>query len=247
VTSTVARYSEIDTAYQAQRIRLVAIVAAAVARALAENESRPRASLGVIVPTVEAGQRMTVALVDAYMASKAREAVGVGSTLGLDPSLYTIAALRGLPADQVYNRAFGALDALGRRSSDDQRAEAIRSARAAVEKLLRTDLQLAQTHSARDWMQANVAAGSDTERIVGYRRVLTGPGPHCELCTSASTRTYRVADLMPIHEHCGCTVEPLWGEHDVASVGTTVRVEIDPEIGPRLMAATWSAVGPRLS
>jgi hypothetical protein len=51
---------------------------------------------------------------------------------------------------------------------------------------------------------------------------------------------------MPIHEHCTCGVQPLYGTEPVASVGTTVRVEHDPELGPRLMADNWTPVGPRI-
>ena len=96
---------------------------------------------------------------------------------------------------------------------------------------------MAQTNSARDWMQDEVT-------IVGWRRILNLPS--CELCTIAATRTYRKSDLAGIHEHCDCTVSPLFGTEPVASVGTTVRVEMDPEIGARLMADSWSSVGPRL-
>ena len=71
--------------------------------------------------------------------------------------------------------------------------------------------------------------------------------PHCALCEAAATRTYRIADLLPIHEHCTCGVLPLYGTEPVPSVGTAVRVEDDPELGPRLMADNWSNVGPRLN
>jgi hypothetical protein len=96
-------------------------------------------------------------------------------------------------------------------------------------------------------MREASATKTDEFRIVGYRRVLSGEGPHCKLCTAASTRTYRIADLMAIHEHCTCGVQPLYGTEPVASIGTTVRVEDDPELGPRLMADSWSNVGPRLT
>lgn len=238
MTSTAARpKTELDAAYRARRLALNALVTATVARAFALQRS-PK----MVIPIVEAGQRHTVALVDAYMAAKLIQATGQGTVLGLDPSRYTTHALRKVAAEAVYGRALTVLEALNR--TDQERA--LVGAQAAIEKLVRTDLQLAQTHAARDWMTEHDAKATDETRIVGYRRVLTGPGPHCGLCTAAASRTYRISDLMPIHEHCGCTVEPLWGEHDVAAVGTTVRVEIDPELGPRLMAEDWSSVGPRL-
>lgn len=154
----------------------------------------------------------------------------------LELAAYTTEKMRGLPAAEVYARPFGAYAKFLSDGADE--ADAVRAAQASVSKLAATDLQLAQTHSARDWM-------SESEWVVGYRRVLTG-AHSCDLCTLASQRTYRTSELMPIHEHCDCGIEPLWGHEPVASVGTTVRVENDPELGPRLMADNWRSVGPRL-
>lgn len=232
MTSTVAAPQELDAAYRARRARLTATVSAA---ALATwNASDPTAAAQQVIPIVEAGQRHVVALVDAYMAAKSLQATGYGTVHGLDAALYTTAALRsGVTAAEVYARPAHALDQHG---LSEQQATV--SAVKLLDKIVRTDLQLAQTHAARDWMAGD-------ERIVGWRRVLTG-ATSCPLCTAASTRTYRKSDLAPIHEHCDCIVAPLWGIEPVASVGTTVRVEQDPEIGPRLMADSWSPVGPRL-
>lgn len=178
------------------------------------------------------------------MTAKTLHATDRRVQITLDPARYTTAAIRQVAADAVYGRPFGAYGAFVKDGAHP--ADALRAATASATKLAATDLQLAQTHAARDWMSAALEGATDELRIVGYRRVLTGPGPHCDLCTAASTRTYRVSDLMPIHEHCGCTVEPLYGTEPVASIGTTVRVEDDPEIGPRLLADSWSDVGPRL-
>lgn len=222
---------QLDVAYRTQRDRLAATVTAAAAHVFARLAPVNQTSaIQTVVPLVEHGQQITVSLVDAYMAAKALAATKQGTVLGLDPARYTISALRnGADAIDVYRRAFNG-------PADQQPA--------ALDKLVRTDLQLAQTHSARDWMTEQAKTATDETRIVGWRRVTDGDP--CALCAQAATRTYYTGDLMPIHEHCSCTVEPLWGQHDVASVGTTVRVELDPELGPRLMADTWSSVGPRI-
>lgn len=226
---------QIDGAYRAQRARLTATVTAATLRAWAAADRAAAAQ--AVIPIANAGIRHVVSLVDGYMAAKSTLATGSGTTQGLDASLYTTASLRaGVSAIHVYSRPVGAMIHAANDGAAPEEAAAV--GRKLLEKIVRTDLQLAQTHAARDWM------GRD-ERIVGWRRVLTGPSS-CELCTKASTRTYRTSDLMPIHEHCDCIVEPVWGAESVASVGTTVRVDDDPEIGPRLMADTWTAVGPRL-
>lgn len=234
--------SQIDAAYTAQRLRLSATVSAAVAASWAHlHQDRP-AAIGQIVALVGAGQTHTVRLVNAYMTAKTIEATGRGVRITLDPALYTTDLLRGIAASAVYSRPFGAYGAFVNDGAHP--AEAIRAARASVSKLAATDLQLAQTHAARDWMQAADEQTATGIRIVGYRRVLNPPS--CKLCEAASTRTYRIADLMPIHEHCDCTVQPLYGTEPVASIGTTVRVDDDPELGPRLMADSWTPVGPRL-
>jgi hypothetical protein len=237
VSAALAPPSPLDVAYQSQRLRLSAAVTAAAATTWARGYRDRQLAVDQTVQIVGAGQRHTVALVDAYMTAKMLQETGHGTLQGLDPSLYTIDVIRGLPADVVYGRPFSALGASLSKGHDQ--AQALDSGLAALTKLAATDLQLAQTHSAKDWMQAEPT-------IVGWRRMLTGPGPHCTLCELAATRTYRKEDLQPIHEHCGCTVSPLWGDHAVASIGTVVRVENDTELGPRLMADSWSNVGPRL-
>jgi hypothetical protein len=230
----------LEVAYRAQRNRVTRLVTAAASHALTQFSSERAAAIASVIPVVEAGQRHTVALVDAYMAAKTLDAIGAGTVVGLNPAKYTITALRnGAAAADVYGRVFNGFQP----GKDPQ--QALSEAHATLDKLARTDLQLAQTHSARDWMNEQAKTATDEARIVGWRRVTDGDP--CALCAAAATRTYRTADLMPIHEHCECGVEPLWGEHAVASVGTTVRVEIDPEIGPRLMADTWSPVGPRIN
>lgn len=229
----------LDLAYRARRLRLSLAVAATTSQLLSQLHTDEAAAIAAVVPVVEAGQRQTAALVDAYMAAKALQVTGTGTVIGLDLARYTITALRnGAAAADVYARPFNALHD----GSDPQ--VALTEAYAALDKLVRTDLQLAQTHASRDWIDQQIKTATAETRIVGWRRVTDGDP--CALCAVAATRTYRTGQLMPIHEHCSCTVEPLWGEHDVASIGTTVRVEQDPELGPRLMADTWSDVGPRL-
>jgi hypothetical protein len=235
--------TQIDAAYQSQRLRLNATVVAAAASAWASQYKDRQRAIAHIVRLVTAGQAHTVRLVDAYMTAKAIQATGSGARVGLDPAKYSTAALRGVAADVVYGRPFGAYGALVKDGAHP--GDAVKAAQASVTKLAATDLQLAQTHAARDWMQATAEQATGDIRIVGYRRV-TGSDP-CALCAAAATRTYRISDLLPLHESCQCTVQSLWGTEPVASIGTTVRVEMDPELGPRLMAESWSPVGPRLT
>lgn len=232
--------TRLDAVYQAQKHRLTQIVVRAAAATLTTPSSATEQAVTIqrIVPVVAAGQGTMVRLVGAYMGAKSLQAGAPNVAITLDPARYTTGALRGVNPDDVYQRPFAVMQATLARTGDEQ--QALQSGRAQAAKLAATDMQLAQTHAAHDWM-------AQAPTVVGYRRVLTGAGPHCPLCEQAATRTYRKQDLMPIHEHCTCTVEPLWGTEPVASVGTTVRVEEDPELGPRLMADSWSQVGPRLT
>lgn len=47
------------------------------------------------------------------------------------------------------------------------------------------------------------------EAIVGYERIPDGDA--CELCNLAAGQRYKTDDLMPIHNLCGCGVEPVMG------------------------------------
>lgn len=55
-------------------------------------------------------------------------------------------------------------------------------------------------------------------KVVGYRRVLhpefskTGP---CGLCVVAASRWYTIAELMPLHDKCKCTISPVTKNQDL--------------------------------
>jgi len=55
--------------------------------------------------------------------------------------------------------------------------------------------------------QTSSGAGSGPP-IVGYRRVLSGDD--CDACTEAAGYLYSSEDLLPIHEHCQCGIEPVF-------------------------------------
>jgi hypothetical protein len=225
---------QLDGVYVSQRLRLASLVAATAAGALLQLRHEREQAIEATVRVVEAGQAQVVALVDGYMAAKLAQARrGDGQPKGLDLARYTVSTLRRRPAVEVYERPFGALG--GQLEAGADVSVAIASADASVRRLALTDLQLAQTHAARDWM-------ADDQRIVGYRRVL-GSGHSCALCTAASTRTYKREDLAPIHERCSCTVSPVFDPraNPTSPADGGVRVAKDPELGPRLLEESWAA------
>lgn len=74
-----------------------------------------------------------------------------------------------------------------------------------------TDLTLARREEIRGIFAA-------TPKITGYRRVihpeLSEDGTSCGLCVVASTRLYRVKELLPIHDRCNCDVLPVTQDQD---------------------------------
>lgn len=160
-----------------------------------------------VLPLVQAAQRQMATLTDAYLAQLAGEAA-----TGLDLSLVTGEALRGVAPDEVYRRpATTVYTALSQGKTLDFAAAA--GLRRALS-IARTDLQLSKTHAARS---------NQTARGVHFfRRVLTG-AENCALCVLASTQRYRVGDLSPIHPGCDCGVEDLKAHVDPGQV-------IDPDL-----------------
>lgn len=216
----------VDGVYRAQRARLRSIVLAATAGIWArqhngDEQQAVRAMLG----TVYAGQAQTVALVDAYMAIKA------GTTpQGLDAAKYTVESIRGVSAEELYRRPWGALG--GQLANGAKFADAMTSAQASLSRLVSTDLQLSQTYSARDWM-------TNDPSVTGYERVAGGSA--CTLCEAASQGVYHSADLMPIHENCSCDVVPVTGgDRSPVAADESVRVADEPGFGPRLLADDWA-------
>lgn len=230
----------LDASYRAQRLRLFQTVNSAVAHVWAQGFRDRDQVIAEVLRIVEAGQATTVTLVDAYMAATTQVVTGTGAVKGLNPENYTTELLRRKAAEEVYSRPFGALGAFLNR--DEDLARSLEAATSSVTRLAATDLQLAQTYAARDWMD-------DEKSIIGYSRVL-GSGEHCELCKAASTRRYYVADLAAIHERCGCGVRPEYGDPGeltdlqrmkLETPVYTVVVEPDPELGVRLKADNWTS------
>jgi hypothetical protein len=96
-------------------------------------------------------------------------------------------------------------------SQGKPRGEAIEIATKRVEELADLDLALAMRNKASNIFKA-------TPKVTGYRRVihpeLSQSGTSCGLCIAASTRVYGKEELLPLHDHCHCTVMPIIGDDD---------------------------------
>lgn len=143
-----------------------------------------------VVPLVLGAQRVAVTQSDAYMSAEAGLATGTSTEpWGLDASqLIGARARRGDFLEDVYGR--------NHRAAASSFAE--RMARE-----VNTDITLA----ARS---ATFVHTEGDSRITGYRRTLSA-GKNCALCVAAATRTYGKGDLQPIHSHCACGTQPIYG------------------------------------
>lgn len=197
--------------YQTQYGRLRADV---VARVLAlwamhgglSDENAERFTFSA-VPVVRGGQVAIARLVAGYLALLTRLAVGASRAAAVDPRTVTTEALRGVDASEVYRRPI--VTARTAVAEGKPLPEALRLGRDRLERIVDTDVALAQR-------QATVEVIGPDDRIVGYRRVLTGAS--CALCATASTQRYRKAELMPIHGRCDCSVAPIFGTADPGQV-----------------------------
>lgn len=111
---------------------------------------------------------------------------------------------KGVDPEEVYQRPFRQIWTDLQKGKDLN--ESIEKATKRLENTVKTDIQLAKTHAARDFIQ-------EQGNIQGYRRVLTG-AENCGLCIVASTQRYHVRDLLPIHPGCDCAVAPILGTQD---------------------------------
>lgn len=141
----------------------------------------------------------------------------------LPEAVTTPEVLRGKPAEVVYARPFSEIR--WQLSQGKTVEQAIDSGRRRAESIFSTDLQLAKTHTAREYIDR--AAESPNSTVVGFRRILSSKPNHCALCILASTQRYRSFDLMPIHPGCGCDVGPIIGTSDPGQI-------IDPALAGRV-------------
>lgn len=164
---------------------------------------------------VEASQRQAAMLADAYIRTYLRQLEGGAVAGTVDAAAAT--AARGVPAVEVYARP----TVTARKALADGRTllEALRTARDRATSAADVDVKLAARQASRDAM---IAAG-----VTHYRRVPDSTA--CTFCLTASTQRYAAADLMPLHNRCGCTVAPLRADAPLV---------IDRDLRDRLRAAS---------
>jgi hypothetical protein len=139
----------------------------------------------VVVPKVQAGQIATARLTAQYLGGPILSRERIVAARKVDPAVEYRR-----PAVNLYTLL----------SQGASFADAVTSSTQLIGDLTATDLQLALR------LQGQHSLGSQGH--TRYRRVLTG-SENCERCAIASTNVYSTSDLLPIHDHCDCTVEPI--------------------------------------
>ena len=183
------------------------------------NEPDAERFIATVVPFVRASQKQSVMLTNAYVAKY----LGRRPT-ALDPRLLdTLRA--GVPADEVYHRPFvtvwTALKA-GTRFEDAVNAGLARATSTAA-----MDVQLASRATFTALEQADDA-------IYGYQRVADAGA--CDYCQAIDGAYVKSADAMALHNHCGCSLEPLTAPRGQSPLPDTVAVHEHGELGPVLGA-----------
>lgn len=130
---------------------------------------------------------------------------------GLPPTAVSTEALRGVAGPTVWARPVSELRIALFEGKTLPVARELAALRTAA--MLATNTQLAHVVSSVRYLKEH----GDRDNIVGYRRVPRG-GKSCALCLLASTQRYHRGDLMPIHDHCHCVVEPIYGDRDPGQV-----------------------------
>lgn len=150
-----------------------------------------RASAVALGQAVTAGQMAVGSLTSAAMSAK----------LGADPIPPdpSITMRNGVDKVTEYERPFR----LAQKAFEEQGSSLAEAEQQAVKRarsLAAVDLQMAKIRQSQIVMTEN--------GVLFYRRVPTSPDP-CELCLITSSNVYATNELMPIHTHCACNVEPI--------------------------------------
>lgn len=186
------------------------------------------------VPIVTAAQSRAIAFTDGYTARLlGRPPLGLATA-----DLIGAAVRNGADPATVYGRSF--ITVWTALKNGDTWQAAVAAGRARIDSTARMDVALSTRAAARQ-------IGQDDDRIVGYQRVPDGDS--CEFCDIVSGQRYTTDDLMPLHNNCGCTVEPILASErhrftgveandlsiPISRDGVTAAVREHGELGPVLV------------
>lgn len=194
--------AELVAAYRAQMERLRHLTAAQVSalwdRLGSYNESDVPRWLSQVIPAMSAATTAAAQLTDGYIAAYLEAETGSPAS----PTGIVRPPVRPVDVDTEWRRPF--IHTWVALEAGKDWLTAVDAGRVYAASTAATDTQVAARNTAGEAMD------SYGPRVAGYRRVL-GPGNNCGLCIVASTQRYGRSTLLPIHNRCGCTVEPIIG------------------------------------
>jgi hypothetical protein len=183
------------------------------------NEADVERFVDAAVPIVLAGQTHAVALTEAFVVRR----LGL-ATIGLDVAHLTGAAVRGgVSPEAVYRRPF--VNVWTALSRDVPWEAAVHAGEARATASAEMDVQL--SHRA-----AYGAVQQAEPRIRGYRRRANGGA--CSFCLLVNGAFVKSANAMPLHNRCGCGLDPVIHDATVTSVPDGVAIHQHGELGPML-------------
>jgi hypothetical protein len=213
-------------AHVAAQERLRAIVAQALTAAWLGLASYDREDvdgwLGQVVPFILAAQLQSAALTNAFVGM----AMG-RSPLAIDPTRVTGAAIRnGAEPAEVYARPFVTVwTALSNGTEWDQ---AVSAGLARATSTGEMDMQLASRATYAEVQRLD-------ESIRGYRRVADSTA--CDFCRLIDGALVKSASASPLHNRCGCGLEPVIEIGTPSPLPETVAVHEHGELGAVLTDA----------
>lgn len=178
------------------------------------------------LPILQAGQRQVVSLTTTYLERLYREIADESVRVPIDFDKVTGKALRGVDPVDVYERPFK--DVWTAIANGEPLDVAVDRGRNRLNTLVKTDLQLARTHTAREVADEMPAVTYTIREPIGEY--------NCALCLVASTQRYEKKKLMPIHPGCDCLVKIITAATDPGQV-------IDEERLQAIHAAVEAALG----
>lgn len=149
--------------------------------------------VGQVVPVVKGAQQHSIALTNAFLARATQS-----KPVAVKPAAILAGTRNGVSLDEVYQRPFVTVWTALKAGTAWQDAVHAGLARAVGSGAM--DVQLAM----RDTLQA---VGQANDTIMGYQRVEDGDA--CDFCQEVDGAQFRTDDPMPLHNNCGCGVEPI--------------------------------------
>lgn len=170
--------------------------------------------LSKVLPVIATSQRASGNLTEAYLArALERQPFGIVADYPRN----------GASPDEVYQRPFVTL--WSKLGEGLLYADAVSAGLARATSTAAMDVQMAMRSTAG-------AVQSVDDGIYGYQRVADGGA--CNFCLEVDGAFVKDGGAMPLHNHCGCGLEPLTSPRRPAPTPSTVAVHEHGELGPVL-------------